>query len=128
MLRTLASRRIHGPVLPGWILFLSACSAGSVESASPTDLELGAKVYSQSCASCHGANLQGTDKGPSHLASVYREGHHPDAAFESAIANGAPRHHWSFGDMPAVPGLDETEVAAVIAYIRSEQQRQGFEP
>jgi hypothetical protein len=37
-------------------------------------------------------------------------------------------HHWNFGDMPAVSGLDVDEVDAIIAVIRSEQDRQGFEP
>lgn len=31
------------------------------------------------------------------------------------------------GDMAAIPGLDDDQVDAIIAYIRSEQERQGFE-
>ncbi len=88
---------------------------------------LGAEVYATSCASCHGADLRGTDKGPSQLSIVYEPNHHPDDAYRSAIANGAPQHHWTFGDMPPVEGLSSEQVEAVITYIRSEQERQGFE-
>lgn len=33
-----------------------------------------------------------------------------------------------FQDMPTVPGVKGDDLEAVIAYIRSEQQKQGFEP
>ena len=75
----------------------------------------------------HGADLRGTDKGPSHLSIVYEPNHHGDDAFRSAIVNGARQHHWNFGDMAAIPGLDDTQIDAVIDFIRSEQERQGFE-
>jgi mono/diheme cytochrome c family protein len=88
----------------------------------------GAAVYARACASCHGDDLRGTDKGPSHLSQVYEPGHHPDAAFRAAIVNGSPEHHWSFGDMAPVTGLSEAEVDAVIAFIRAQQEEQGFEP
>ncbi|MEP1124670.1 MAG: cytochrome c [Ilumatobacter sp.] len=95
-----------------------AASMGSVS---------GAELYQSNCASCHGDDLRGTDKGPSHLSIVYEPNHHGDDAFRSAIANGAQQHHWSFGDMAAIPGLDDSEVDDIIAYIRSEQTLQGFE-
>jgi mono/diheme cytochrome c family protein len=87
----------------------------------------GAALYAASCASCHGEDLRGTDKGPSHLSVVYEPNHHPDESFRAAIAQGVPAHHWSFGDMPPVTGLDESEVDAIIAYIREVQAREGFE-
>jgi hypothetical protein len=65
--------------------------------------------------------------GPSHLSIVYEPNHHPDDSFRSAVANGAPQHHWDFGDMAPVSGLSDQDVDAVIAYVRAEQQRQGFE-
>lgn len=88
---------------------------------------VGADVYANSCASCHGADLRGTDKGPSQLSIVYEPNHHPDDAYRSAIAIGAPQHHWTFGDMPPVEGLNNEEIEAVIAFIRAEQARLGFE-
>lgn len=110
---------------------LSACGgsdtdAGAVGTAS--GLDRGADVYAESCASCHGADLRGTDKGPSHLSIVYEPNHHPDESFRRAIALGAPQHHWDFGDMPPVDGLSDDDVEAVIAFVRAEQDRQGFEP
>ena len=70
---------------------------------------------------------RGTDEGPSHLSIVYEPNHHGDDALRSAIVNGSPQHHWGFGDMEAVEGLDDAQVEAIISYIRSEQERQGFE-
>jgi mono/diheme cytochrome c family protein len=87
----------------------------------------GEALYQTSCASCHGTDLRGTSKGPSHLSVIYEPGHHGDDAFRSAIANGSPQHHWPFGDMPPVEGLSSTEVDAIIAYVRDVQQREGLE-
>jgi mono/diheme cytochrome c family protein len=88
----------------------------------------GAAVYAASCSSCHGADLRGTNRGPSQLSIVYEPAHHSDDSYRSAIANGVQPHHWNFGPMPPVRGLSEVEVEAVIAFIRSVQERDGFEP
>ena len=87
----------------------------------------GATIYTARCASCHGADLGGTNKGPSQLSIVYEPNHHGDDAYRSAVRNGAPQHHWPFGDMLAVPDITDEQVEAVIVYIRAEQQRLGFE-
>lgn len=100
---------------------------GGSGAAPGSQIEQGAEVYAESCASCHGADLRGTDKGPSHLSIVYEPSHHTDNSFRSAIAFGAPQHHWNFGDMEPVEGLSDEDVEAVIAFVRAEQQRQGFE-
>jgi mono/diheme cytochrome c family protein len=92
------------------------------------DAAAGEPVYQQSCASCHGDDLRGTDRGPSHLSQVYEPNHHPDAAFVAAVRNGSAQHHWDFGDMPAVEGLTDEQIADVIAYVRSVQESEGFEP
>jgi len=109
---------------------LAACGSGADSTESPAPQAspgAGADVYQAQCASCHGADLTGTDKGPSQLSVVYEPNHHGDDAYRSAIANGAPQHHWNFGDMPAVEGLTSDDVEAVIAYVRSEQERLGFD-
>lgn len=111
-------------------VMVAACGSAVESTAAETAPEaggLGADVYAQSCASCHGDDLRGTDKGPSFLSIVYEPNHHTDASFRSAIANGAPQHHWPFGDMKPVDGLSKDDVDAVIAYIRAEQERLGFE-
>ena len=53
---------------------------------------------------------------------------HPDESFRVAIRDGVSPHHWDFGPMPAVSGLADDEITAIIAYIREVQQREGFEP
>jgi len=88
----------------------------------------GRALYAQSCASCHGADLTGTNRGPSHLSIVYEPNHHPDESFRRAISDGVAAHHWNFGDMPPVSGLTDDEVDAIIAYVRDEQEAWGFEP
>ena len=87
----------------------------------------GAAVYQQYCAECHGVDLRGTDKGPSQLSIVYEPGHHSDYSFRAAIRDGAPEHHWWFGDMPPVEDISDAEIEAVISFVRAEQERLGFE-
>ena len=87
----------------------------------------GAELYADNCASCHGADLRGTDKGPSHLSIVYEPNHHSDDSFRRAIANGAPQHHWNFGDMEPIQGLNPDDVDAIITFVRAEQERRGFD-
>lgn len=96
-----------------------------VGKAGPAD---GAALYAESCASCHGEDLRGTPDGPSHLSEVYAPDHHPDEAFRSAVANGVAAHHWNFGDMEPVEGLNDDEVTAIIAYVRQQQDLHGLEP
>jgi mono/diheme cytochrome c family protein len=88
----------------------------------------GEALYRQNCASCHGSDLRGTRKGPSHLSVVYEPGHHPDESFRVAVRDGVRQHHWDFGDMARVEGLDDKELQAVIEFIRSKQEEDGFEP
>ncbi|HEX6422132.1 MAG TPA: cytochrome c [Acidimicrobiales bacterium] len=109
---------------------LASCGGGSGDDSATTGAGggRGAELYAEACASCHGDDLRGTDRGPSHLSQVYEPGHHPDEAFRAAVAQGSPQHHWDFGDMPPVPGLADDEVDAIIAYVREVQQREGFEP
>lgn len=115
----------------GLIVAAAACaSAPAPDLAKPasTGSSNGQAIYAARCASCHGADLRGTDRGPSHLSKVYEPGHHGDASFKAAIEKGSRQHHWDFGDMPPVAGLSPDEIAAVIAYVRSVQGAQGFEP
>lgn len=89
---------------------------------------VGAAIYEAKCAECHGSDLRGTDKGPSHLSEVYEPNHHADGAFILAIQRGSPEHHWRFGDMPRIDGLDGDDIAAVTAFVREQQRIHGFEP
>lgn len=87
----------------------------------------GRTVFAARCASCHGEDLRGSDEGPSQLSIVYEPNHHSDATYRAAIRNGVGQHHWNFGDMPPVEDITDEQIERVIAYIRSEQQRLGFE-
>jgi len=87
----------------------------------------GRAVYQGRCASCHGADLRGTEKGPSQLSIVYEPNHHGDTSYRSAIRNGVQQHHWDYGDMPAVQDVTDEQIELVIAYIREQQQELGFE-
>ena len=115
-------------VVTGLLVMVAVSCNGSPDSESPQSGAQGAELYQANCASCHGADLRGTELGPSQLSIVYEPSHHPDDSYRSAIANGVGQHHWNFGNMPALPGLSDTDVDEIIAFIRSEQERQGFEP
>lgn len=109
------------------VLVASSCGdAPAPSSASPSTR--GAELYASNCASCHGEDLRGTDRGPSQLSIVYEPSHHPDESYRSAIENGVGQHHWGFGNMPPIPGLDDADIDQIIAFVRAEQERQGFEP
>ncbi len=111
-------------------MLLASCASDDVSVKPGVDLPVdadGAAIYQARCASCHGDDLRGTDKGPSQLSIVYEPNHHGDDSYRSAIRKGAPQHHWSFGDMPAVDDITDDQIELVITYVRGEQQRLGFE-
>ena len=111
----------------GVIALVAGCGGGGEGDDTP-DLTRGKQLYGGACAMCHGADLRGTRQGPSHLSKVYEPSHHPDEAFRLAVKNGVRAHHWRFGDMPSLPEFPDDALTDVIAYIRSEQEKQGFEP
>ena len=97
--------RIH---LLALALGLAACNDKGGDDSSADivgDAAAGATVYTSTCASCHGADgnvneAKLTEEVPSKT----------DAELEDIILNG-------YDEMPPV-GLDETELADVIAYLR----------
>lgn len=114
-------------------LLVAACGSTTnladtgIEPQDPELVELGAGLYEATCAECHGSDLRGTDKGPSHLSYVYRPNHHADGAFFLAVLRGSTAHHWRFGDMSPVEGLTTEDVEAIVAYVREQQRLEGFE-
>ena len=86
----------------------------------------GETLFRQSCAVCHGIDLQGTNQGPPFLDRVYHPNHHSDAAFRLAVQRGVIAHHWRFGNMPKIEGLSDEQVEAIIAYVRQQQQLAGL--
>jgi mono/diheme cytochrome c family protein len=110
---------------------VAACGSSAQSTAAPAPstamVDAGADLYAAHCAQCHGPDLRGTVKGPSFLSIVYEPGHHSDAAFVLAVAQGVRAHHWDFGPMPPIEGLSPTDVEAIIAFIRDRQETEGFE-
>ena len=86
----------------------------------------GETLFRQTCAVCHGVDLQGTNQGPPFLDRLYHPNHHSDAAFRLAVQRGVIAHHWPFGNMPKIEGLNEQQVEAIITYIRDQQQQAGL--
>ena len=118
---------------------LAACGderAGEDARAAPRDsgkVAVGARVYAQHCAVCHGAKLEGQPNwrralpngrmpAPPHDESGHTW-HHPDSVLFGITKLGlvppyAPKGYES--DMPAFAGrLSDDEIWAVLAYIKS---------
>lgn len=86
----------------------------------------GEDLYQENCSACHGADLKGTSAGPPFLSPIYAPNHHSDEAFFLAVANGVQPHHWEFGPMPPQPGVSEEDVAAIVAFVREQQEEAGI--
>lgn len=85
----------------------------------------GVGVFALHCAACHGGDAGGTATGPTLVDPVYRPAHHADVSFVLAVRQGVAAHHWRFGNMPPVPGLNADEVASIIQYVREVQRANG---
>ena len=91
----------------------------------PPELSTGEALFHTHCAICHGPAAVGTERGPSFLSKVYVPSHHSDASFHLAVKHGVRAHHWTFGNMPALPHVTEAEVTQITAYVRWLQQQAG---
>ena len=86
----------------------------------------GKALYEDTCALCHGPDLEGTETGPPFLSKIYAPNHHPDESFYAAVEQGVQPHHWDFGPMPPQPAVRPDQVEAIVAYIRSQQEEAGI--
>ena len=91
------------------------------------EAEQGKLLFDENCAACHGENAAGSDKGPPFINRIYEPGHHGDAAFAMAAKQGVRAHHWRFGDMPAVAGVTNADVARIVVYVREIQRANGIQ-
>ena len=114
---------------------------GYIDPGDRTLVDLGQRVYSQSCAVCHGEQLEGQPDwrqrrpdgrlpAPPHDVTGHTW-HHPDAVLMDILRNGmqpgvmAPENYLS--DMPAYEGfLSEHEMRAVLAYIKSKWPQEAL--
>lgn len=95
-------------------------------SLSPAAL-VGQSAFDATCAACHGNNAAGIEgTAPPLVHKIYEPSHHADYAFEMAITQGVRAHHWRFGDMPAQPGVTQTDAQNIIAYVRELQRANGI--
>jgi len=86
----------------------------------------GKSAFDANCATCHGANAAGTQKGPPFVHDIYNPGHHSDQAFYLAARQGVRQHHWPFGDMPPQPQVTDEELVAIVRYVRELQEANGI--
>lgn len=90
------------------------------------DPSAGKPLYEKDCASCHGRDLTGSDKGPPFTHRIYETSHHGAIAFQLDAQNGVRAHHRTFGDMKPVPAVTPDDVAHITAYIRMHQRKAGI--
>jgi mono/diheme cytochrome c family protein len=128
-------------------LLLGACGdapgPGDDPRANPRDsakVALGANVYGQQCAACHGANLEGQPNWKEKLPNARRPApphddsghtwHHADHVLFAIVKKGLVPPYASPGyesDMPAFAGkLSDDEMWAVLAFIKSHWSREVF--
>lgn len=100
-------------------------AAVKVPALSPMAID-GKAAFDANCATCHGANAAGTDKGPPLVHDIYNPGHHSDGAFFVAAKLGVRQHHWRFGGMPPQPQVTEDHLAAIVRYVRELQAANGI--
>lgn len=89
----------------------------------PFNLARGQLLYEKYCSSCHGLQLEGTDRGPPLLHPFYKPSHHGDQSFYRAALQGVRQHHWNFGDMPPVSGMTRGKMDRVVPYLRYYQRQ-----
>ena len=86
----------------------------------------GEQLFVANCASCHGANAAGSDKGPPLVHRIYEPNHHGDGAFYLAVQQGVRAHHWSYGNMAPVPTVRNDDVGQIVRYVRELQKANGI--
>jgi len=128
----LGAAAVAAVIAAGWMFWPSA-STGRADATDARQVALGAIVYRDHCASCHGANLEGQPNwmsrkpdgrfpAPPHDETGHTW-HHPDETLFGLTKQGlkpplAPAGYQS--DMPAFgPVLTDEQIWAVLAFIKS---------
>ncbi len=93
----------------------------------PAEHAEGEAAFELNCSLCHGHQALGSEMGPALVHEHYAPGHHADAAFELAVRQGVPAHHWRFGNMPPQPHVSQEETQRITAYVRWLQRQAGID-
>jgi PQQ-dependent dehydrogenase (methanol/ethanol family) len=106
---------VLAPAIFSVALWARQTPPGTAGSAQPASAAVagGQRLFSQTCQSCHGSAGQGSDRGPSLTTATLVHGD-TDADLFRAIRSGVPGTQ-----MPPFPGLSDTEVRQLVAYVRS---------
>lgn len=88
--------------------------------------QMGQSAFNQNCAACHGKNARGSQNGPPLVHIIYEPNHHSDASFYRAVQSGVRAHHWRYGNMPPLPHLKQSDMSAIITYVRELQRANGI--
>ncbi len=116
-----AAGMYHGPAGPSPIIGLPESPAV------PFQYGLGLQKFRENCSGCHGDWAQGTEEnGPPLIHPYYEPSHHNDDAFHRAVQSGTKAHHWKFGDMPPVEGINRKEAGQIIQFLRWWQRENGI--
>lgn len=110
-------RAVPGIVTVVVLTAITACGADGPRTA----LERGEAIYGANCAQCHGAELAGTERGPSLLDPAYAPSELSDVQFADSIRNGAGARLWEFGPMPANGALTDDQIDAILTFVRAMQ-------
>ncbi len=91
-----------------------------------TEAQQGQTLFEANCTACHGVNAAGTSSGPPLIHKSYEPSHHADITFTLAVKRGVRAHHWRFGNMPPVPGIDAAQITKITHYVRELQRANGI--
>lgn len=86
----------------------------------------GKSLFNKYCSTCHGPKGSGSKKGPPLVNDIYRPDHHADISFQFAAKRGVRAHHWDFGNMPKIKGVNKDDVNKITQYIRGLQKEAGI--
>lgn len=86
----------------------------------------GEPIFLQRCAMCHGRGAIGSRQGPPLLHEAYGAESFSDASIVRAVRNGVTANRWQFGNMPAIPGISDDDLTALVRYIRELQIQRGI--
>lgn len=128
----MSAPRIIASVLATVTAVIGLVACGTDSGQGPTgrgtaDEARGAQLFAANCATCHGPAGDGTAAGPPLVHVIYEPSHHGDVSFLLAVQRGVQPHHWAFGPMPPVTGLDEADVADIVAWVRARQREAGID-